>query len=137
MFDARRKAQWTPQIALITGAGSGLGRQLALALAADGLSIAGLDIQPDGLQTLEQELRNRGTACASETADVTDAVGLQKAVGTLETRLGPVDLLIASAGIGYETSALAYDAAAFAAIMQVNLLGVSHSIAAVLPGMLA
>ena len=68
---------------------------------------------------------------------MTDAVALQKAVQALEARLGPVDLLVANAGVGTETSALHFDAAAFANIIQVNLIGVANSAAAVLPGMLA
>jgi short-subunit dehydrogenase len=128
---------WSSQVALITGAGSGLGRQLALLLATDGLAIAAVDVRTEGLQTLGKELEAKGTRVAWEVADVTDPVALQKAVSTLETRLGPVDLLIASAGIGQETSALAFDATAFAANIGVNLLGVANSAAAVLPGMLA
>ena len=128
---------WSPEVALITGAGSGLGRQLALDLASDGVAIAALDINAQGLQALEQELLAKNQRIACEAADVTDAQALQKAVHALEARLGPVDLLIASAGIGTETSALSFDAAVFASLIQVNLLGVANSVAAVLPGMLA
>jgi short-subunit dehydrogenase len=127
----------TEQVAFITGAGSGLGRELAVVLAAEGMAIAAVDIKGEALQTLEKELQNRGTPVAWEVADVTDAVALQKAVQALETRLGPVELLIANAGVGTETSALNFDAAAFAHIIQVNLVGVANSVAAVLPGMLA
>ena len=128
---------WDPQVALITGAASGLGRQLALVLAAEGMAVAAVDLQAQSLQTLEQELHTRGTRVAWEVADVTDAVALQKAVTALEARLGPVDLLIASAGIGTVTAALDFDAAAFASLIQVNLLGVANSVAAVLPDMLS
>jgi short-subunit dehydrogenase len=127
----------TGQVAFITGAGSGLGRQLALVLAEEGIAIEAIDLQAEGLETLASELQARGKPVAWEVADVTDAVALQKAVQALEARLGPVDLLIANAGVGTETSALHFDAAAFAAIIQVNLIGVANSIAAVLPGMLA
>jgi short-subunit dehydrogenase len=58
------------------------------------------------------------------------------AAADLEKRLGPVDLLIANAGIGFENSALAFRAEDFAAHIRVNLLGVANSVAAVLPGML-
>jgi short-subunit dehydrogenase len=128
---------WEPQVALITGAASGLGRQLAFLLAAEGVAVAAVDLQAQGLQSLEQELHTRGTRVASEIADVTDAVALQKAVTALEARVGPVDLLIASAGIGTATPALDFDGAGFATLIQVNLLGVANSVAAVLPGMLS
>src|SRR5579884_515992 len=118
-------------VALITGAGSGIGRQLALALARDGYRIAALDLQPAGLESLAKEL-----SCATAVADVTEPASLNAAVADLETRVGPTDLLIASAGVGIETSGLNYRADDIAKVINVNLIGVSNSIAAVLPGML-
>ena len=129
-------AKWQPEVALVTGAGSGIGRQLALNLAADGIAIAGIDLRSEGLQTLEKELQARGSKVAWEIADVTDVAALQRAVGSLTGRLGPVDLLIASAGLGFETAARTLDLEAFNAILRVNLNGVGNSIAAVLPDML-
>src|SRR5262245_36971038 len=128
-------ARWQPQVALVTGAASGLGRQLALMLAADGIAIAGIDLNEQGLQALERELQGRGSKVACAVADVTDPAALQQAVSALAARLGPVDLLIASAGLGYETAALTPAPEAFNAIIQVNLIGVANSIAAVLPTM--
>src|SRR5262245_40154189 len=90
-------------VALVTGAGSGLGRALALALAAEGHAIAAVDVRVEGLVELERELSGR-IACA--TADVADAAALAQATDDLQRRLGPIDLLIANAGIGFETSAL-------------------------------
>jgi len=127
---------WPPKVALITGAGSGLGFQLAKMLAAEGVAIAALDINESGLQSLHQELTANQARCSGAVADVTDAAALQGTVDALEQQVGPVDLLIASAGIGQESSAFAFDAAAFASTIQVNLIGVANSIAAVLPGML-
>jgi short-subunit dehydrogenase len=68
-------------------------------------------------------------------ADVTDLGGLRAAVARLEGELGPTDVLIASAGIGRETSALTFRAEDIADQVQVNLIGVANSIDAVLPGM--
>jgi short-subunit dehydrogenase len=127
---------WSSQIALITGAGSGLGRELARMLAADGLAIAAVDIRIEGLQSLATEL-SANAKVAWDVADVTDATALQQAARKLEARLGPIDLLIANAGIGLETLGQAFDPAVFADVIRVNLIGVSNSIAAVLPGMLA
>jgi short-subunit dehydrogenase len=120
---------------LITGAGKGIGRQLAKVLSAEGAAIAAVDVAADSLIALEKDLT--GNRLAWATADVVDAIGLAKAVSELERRLGPVDLLIANAGIGRETSALDFRAEDVAALVQVNLIGVSNSIAAVLPGMRA
>jgi NAD(P)-dependent dehydrogenase (short-subunit alcohol dehydrogenase family) len=123
------------QVVFITGAASGLGRQLALLLAADGAAVAAIDLEAGPLEQLAAELPSG--ACAWEVADVTDAAGLRRAAVNLEERLGPIDLLIANAGIGRETSALDFRAEDFEALVRVNLIGVGNSVAAVLPEMLA
>ena len=87
-------------VALITGAGSGIGRALALALPPLGYAIAALDLHAEPLRSLEDELHAAGHRCAWTVGDVTDAAALQEAVRGLEAQLGPTDLLIASAGIG-------------------------------------
>jgi short-subunit dehydrogenase len=124
------------QIALVTGAGNGIGRAIALELAAKGTSIAALDIREDGLQSLAFEFRSNNLPFAWRVADVTDLATLKSKAAELEHELGPIELMVANAGVGSETSALRYDAAEFARIIGVNLIGVSNSIAAVLPGML-
>jgi short-subunit dehydrogenase len=124
------------KVALITGAGSGIGQQLALALAGMGCSIAAVDCRERGLKELEEQIAAKNGRCACAVLDVTDAVRLQTGVEELEKSLGPIDLLIASAGVGLETSAMDYRADVMNTVLNVNLLGVSNSIAAVLPGML-
>jgi len=122
------------RVALITGAGSGLGRAIALALAWEGTSIAALDIVEDGLRSLDDDLPRDRYAWAR--ADVTDFDALKKATRELVEKLGPTDLLIANAGIGMETTAASLNPLDIARIIDVNLIGVTNSIAAVLPGML-
>jgi NAD(P)-dependent dehydrogenase (short-subunit alcohol dehydrogenase family) len=123
------------RVVLITGAGSGIGRRFAQLFANEGAIVAAVDLSPEPLRSLVAELA--GTRAAWATADVTDSVALAKAFEELQLRLGQVDMLIACAGIGRETSALDYRAEDVAAHIRVNLIGVSNSIAAVLPEMLA
>jgi len=125
--------RFSNRVVLITGAGSGIGRELARQLAAAGAKIAAVDLQAEGLQSLQEQLGS--PACATATADVTDRAGLRQAVGQLEAQLGPTDILIANAGIGRETSALAFDAEDVNAQIRINLEGVVNSIEAVLAGM--
>src|SRR2546427_1486152 len=120
------------RVVWITGAGSGIGRRLAQLLADEGAAIAATDLAPEPLESLAAELAGKRVAWA--TVDVTDSDALAKAIEELQCQLGPVDLLIACAGIGRETSAFNFRADEFAAHIQVNLIGVSNSIAAVLPG---
>jgi NAD(P)-dependent dehydrogenase (short-subunit alcohol dehydrogenase family) len=121
------------RVALITGAGNGIGRELARQLAAEGARIAAIDRQAESLDSLAQELKGRPIACAA--ADVTDTAGLAAAVAQLEERLGPTDLVIANAGIFRPNSARDFRAEDFAAQVNVNLIGVANTVAAVLPGM--
>jgi NAD(P)-dependent dehydrogenase (short-subunit alcohol dehydrogenase family) len=121
------------QVVVITGAGSGIGRQFARAFAKEGASVAAIDRQPAGLDELAAELR--GSKLAIAVADVTDRDGIASAVADLESRLGPTDILIANAGIFKPTPAAEFNAADYAAVINVNLIGVANSMAAVLPGM--
>lgn len=127
----------TCDAALITGAGSGLGRQLALMLAAQRKAIAAIDLNAEPLTKLEQELKTTGVPCGWAVADVTDRSALAAAVARLEQQLGPIDLVIPSAGIGIETSALTFHSEEFENVVRINLIGVANTIAAVLPNMLS
>src|SRR5262245_14522249 len=109
------------QVILITGAGSGIGRQLALNLAAEGARIGAVDVLEDGLKSLGEELAGKSYEWA--VADVADLTALRAAVQSLESRVGPTDVLIANAGIGRETSGLAFRAKDVAAQIQINLIG--------------
>jgi NAD(P)-dependent dehydrogenase (short-subunit alcohol dehydrogenase family) len=122
------------QVVLITGAGSGIGRQLAVTLAGEGAAIAALDLAPEPLTALAAALPGKH---AWAVADVTNRDQLRVAVAQLREQLGPIDILIASAGIGIETSALSFRAEDFETLIRVNLVGVANSIDAVLPEMLA
>ena len=122
------------RVALVTGAGSGLGRQLSLHLAREGAAIAAVDLVPEGLESLAKELSKKRMAWA--TADVTDRDALHDAVAQLTGQLGPVDLLIANAGIGIENSALSFRAEDFEKQIRVNLIGVANSIETVLSSMI-
>jgi short-subunit dehydrogenase len=121
------------RVVLITGAASGIGRQLAVTLAAEGARIAALDRQSTGLDSLAAELKGKALACA--VADVTAVQAVRDAVAQLESKLGPTDLLVACAGIGGATPAISFRAEDVAGLVQVNLLGVANAIDAVLPGM--
>lgn len=124
---------FTERVALITGAGSGIGRALAALLAREGARVAALDLNPAGLLSLEAELPPGKVAHA--VCDVTDLNATRAAVAKLEQQQGPIDLLIASAGIGRKTPADPFSAEDINAVINVNLTGVVNSIDAVLPGM--
>jgi NAD(P)-dependent dehydrogenase (short-subunit alcohol dehydrogenase family) len=122
------------QVALVTGAASGIGRQLSLFLARDGARVAAIDTQQEGLEKLATEVAGGRLAWAA--GDVTNRESLGNAVAQVVRQLGSVDLVIANAGIGFENSALSFRAEDFEAHIRVNLIGVANTIEAVLSGMI-
>jgi NAD(P)-dependent dehydrogenase (short-subunit alcohol dehydrogenase family) len=123
------------RVILITGAASGIGRQLAFDLAAEGALIAGIDRDPETLAGFVAAMQANGHRVATAVADVTDLAGLRLAAAQLESQLGPTDILIACAGLGRETPLLSFNAEEIRATIDVNLTGVVNSIGAVLSGM--
>jgi NAD(P)-dependent dehydrogenase (short-subunit alcohol dehydrogenase family) len=121
------------QVVLLTGAGGGIGRQLAVDLARLGAVIAAVDLLPQPLERLHQELQGAG---GWECADVTDFAALAEAVQRLERRVGPIRIAIANAGVGIKTPAADFRPEDFRKQIEVNLIGVANTVAAVLPAML-
>jgi NAD(P)-dependent dehydrogenase (short-subunit alcohol dehydrogenase family) len=91
--------QLSGKVALITGAGSGIGKAAALLLAKEGAQIGALEVRGEEAQkTVEQITETGGEAIALE-ADVSDAQGLQAAVKQLVDKYGRIDVVFANAGI--------------------------------------
>jgi 3-oxoacyl-[acyl-carrier protein] reductase len=125
------------KVAVVTGAASGMGRALCHELTREGVRVALLDRNAEGLASLEAELRERGASCCRAVADVSDRQGVRSAIDALAGELGPVDVLVACAGITGVTLVDDLAVEQTEAILRVNLLGVIYALDAVLPDMLA
>ncbi|MFN4258615.1 MAG: SDR family NAD(P)-dependent oxidoreductase [Gemmataceae bacterium] len=125
------------QVIVVTGAASGIGRAVCRALAHEGACLGLLDRDAEGLDTLVAELRVGGTDCAAAPVDVRDRFALHKVMEEIAAQLGPVDIVIASAGISAVTLVDDLDVEMTEKMIQVNLMGVANTIDAVLPSMLA
>jgi short-subunit dehydrogenase len=125
------------QVAVITGASSGIGRELARRLAADGCAVGVLARRQDRLEALAAEIRAAGGRAEYVVADVADRGQTLAAVGQLRDRLGPIDLLVANSGVGQPTEFEPPNGAVVDNMIRVNFLGVVYAIEAVLPDMLA
>jgi short-subunit dehydrogenase len=124
------------QVAVITGASSGIGWALAEELARKGCRLGLIARRGDLLDQLAGKLRGTGTVVEVAAADVSDRDRLLAAFAKLRQKLGPVDLLIANAGVNTPTPLEPFDAAGQIHLFQVNLFGVIVGVEAVLPEML-
>ena len=124
-------------VTIITGASTGIGAALALELAARGHAVGLIARRPELLAELALKIEASGGKVAYAPADVTDRLDVADAVAKLERTLGPCTLFVANAGIGGPTPAHKANFDDVGRIVNVNIDGVLHSIAAVLPGMVA
>jgi short-subunit dehydrogenase len=124
------------EVAVITGASSGIGRSLALALAREGCKVGLVARRAELLQTLVSEIEAQGGTCAHAAADVGDRAALVGAIHGIAATLGPVDLLIANAGVGIPSGVDPFNVADMERLFRINFLGVLYAIDAVLPEML-
>ena len=127
---------FTNQVAIITGASSGLGWELAKTLAAQQCAVGVVARRKDRLDALVQEIQSAGGKAACAVADVSDRAQTITAIHALRDQLGPVDLLIANSGVGVPTMLEPINTDEVEWMFKVNTLGVVYSIEAVLPEML-
>lgn len=85
--------------ALVTGGASGIGRAIALHLAAAGADVAVLDLKLDGARTVADEVMRTGRRAVAAQVDVADAASVAQAIGEARGALGPIHVLVNSAGI--------------------------------------
>ena len=93
-------ANMPPKVALITGAGSGIGRASAVALAQAGFSVILCGRRLDALETTAQALRTDRSRYLVVQADVTDPVSVKKLFAEAKSHFGRLDVLFNNAGVG-------------------------------------
>jgi len=117
--------RFTGRVALVTGASSGIGAAVARRLQAEGARVASLDLQaeaPDGVLAL--------------TGDVSRSADVDAAVARAESELGPIDVLVCSAGVpGASLATVDVTDEEWRRVMGINADGVFYSNRAVIPGM--
>ena len=122
---------------MITGASSGIGRGLALELGKRGARIGLLARRKDLLDEIVSELEAQGGKALALPVNVQDAAAVQAAADRLSAEFGPIDVLVANAGIGATSDAASLNASEVANVMGVNVIGVANCVAAVAPQMAA
>jgi len=114
----------TGAVALVTGAGRGIGRQIAVTLAAAGADVAINDFAGQELcEELAAEIRELGRTAIVVMGDVGDEASVDAIVERVESELGPLSLLVNNAGITRDGVVLTMDAADFDAVLRTHLRG--------------
>jgi len=126
----------TGRVAVITGAASGLGRAMAVRMAAEGMRVVLADIEPDPLSAVEQELTDGGTEVVTEVVDVSRSEDIDRLASTAFDRFGAVHVLCNNAGVVKRARSWDLTLDDWRWVLGVDLWSVIHAVRAFVPRML-
>ncbi len=113
------------KVAVVTGAGMGIGRAIALAFARKGAQLAILDVNEEAAEETCAQVRKAGCQCLVCETDVSQEQSVDQAVAKIVSELGQIDILINNAGVSHPAiSILELDVEFFHKVMDVDLKGV-------------
>jgi 2-hydroxycyclohexanecarboxyl-CoA dehydrogenase len=125
------------RVAVVTGAASGMGLAIGQRLAAHGHRTALLDLDGEAAERAATNLRASGATAFAAAVDVADRGAVDDALGRVRAELGPVDIMVTSAGLDEFTPFTEISAAQWDRMLAVNLTGAFHCLQAAVPDMLA
>ena len=123
--------------ALVTGAGRGIGRAIALALGGEGAEIAALDIDASAAEGVRREIDAVGVKALALVADLTRGPDVRRAIEVALGQLGQIDVLVNNAGWDRMQLFVESDEATWDKIIGLNFKGVLHTCREVVPHMIA
>ena len=124
------------KVAVVTGAGSGIGRATALLLARNGAKVHLADLRDEAVREVEREIAALGGTAVSHVLDVSDPAAVEELAATVFEAEGAVDILHNNAGIGHAGDVESTTPEDWRRVIDVNLLGVAYGAQAFIPRML-
>jgi 3-oxoacyl-[acyl-carrier protein] reductase len=124
------------KVALITGAGRGIGRATAIAFAQEGIHVGLVGRTLENLQQVAEQLKQYGVKVAIAAANVADLDSITAAVESIRDELGAIDILVNNAGISKFGNFMDLTPEEWTNIIDVNVKGVYYTTRAVLPEMI-
>lgn len=124
------------RVAVVTGGASGMGESTCHELGRRGHKVAVLDINGEAAQRVAEDLRSNGVTALGLAADVTDRAAVDDAFAKVRTELGPVHILVTSAGLVDFAPFLEISPQLWQRLIDVNLNGTFHCAQAAIPDML-
>ncbi|KAJ5084023.1 hypothetical protein NUU61_008602 [Penicillium alfredii] len=125
------------QVAVVTGASSGIGASVATALASKGCAVALGARRQDALESVKRKVEAHGVKCIIRSTDVTSKSQAEALVKAASEELGPVDILVACAGVMYFTLMANTQTDEWERTVDVNCKGLLNALSSTVPGMLS
>ncbi|KAF1711169.1 3-hydroxybutyrate dehydrogenase [Pseudoxanthomonas kalamensis DSM 18571] len=125
------------KVAVVTGAASGIGKQIALVLAARGCAVAIADLNADGAKVVADEIIAGGGKATGVTMDVTNEAAVNDGIAQVTATLGAVDILVSNAGVQIVNPIEQYAFSDWKKMLAIHLDGAFLTTKAVLPAMYA
>ncbi|MYR06795.1 SDR family oxidoreductase [Gordonia sp. SID5947] len=124
------------RVAVVTGGASGMGEATCHELGRLGNRVAVLDMDEGGTQRVVEDLRAQGVPALGIATDVTNRASVDDAFAKVRSELGPVEILVTSAGLVGFSPFLEIDAQSWGRLIDVNLTGTFHCCQAAIPDMI-
>jgi NAD(P)-dependent dehydrogenase (short-subunit alcohol dehydrogenase family) len=122
-------------VVVITGLAQGIGREVALQLAAAGSAVAGFDVDAEGVESLRADLREIGNDSLLRSLDVTDRNGVLAFRDEVLRKYGHADAVLSNVGIGFFGPFEEVDLEAASRCLQINVMGTAAILQAFVPSM--
>lgn len=115
--------KWSGKIAVVTGAGSGIGASISEKLVKNGLQVVGLDIRQDRVEEMEKKLQGKNGKFIPQKLDVTNTEDILEAFKWITQNVGPISVLVNNAGVVVPTTIVNGDIDSWRRVLDTNFFG--------------